>query len=159
MRSSLLEEVAPRWRGSVLAVALFVALAGAARADTGIGRVKTIEGPVYVERDGYRGSLAAGDRLMVGDWIETGGSGSVGIAFRDNTMVSIGPETRILLREYAFAPAEGKLAFALDLARGTLVYISGIIAKLLPEGVEVKTPASTVAVRGTRFIANVEPES
>jgi len=124
-----------------------------------IGRVKTLEGIVYVERDGSRDILSAGDRVMLGDWLETDGSGSVGIAFRDNTIISIGPRTRLLLREYAFAPADDQLGFALDLVRGTLLYISGIIAKLLPDAVEVRTPASTVAVRGTRFLAAVEPES
>lgn len=123
-----------------------------------IGRVKTMEGTVYLERHGGREILSAGDRVMLGDWLETDGSGSVGIAFRDSTMISIGPSTRLFLREYAFAPADDELGFALDLVRGTLLYISGAIAKLLPEAVEIRTPASTVAVRGTRFMAAVEPE-
>lgn len=35
-------------------------------------------------------------------------------------------------------------------------YISGVIAKLSPDAVKVRTPVATVAVRGTRFLAKVE---
>lgn len=139
--------------------AMFLASAAPARAEEArpIGMVKSVSGSVYVERGGQREQVAAGYRLMRGDWLETSRSGAVGVAFRDSTMISIGPETRVLLNEYAFEPAEGRFEFVLDLARGTLVYISGIIAKLMPEAVEIKTPASTVAVRGTRFLAKVDP--
>ena len=58
--------------------------------------------------------------------------------------------------EFQFAPAEGRLAFIIDFFRGTLLYVSGVIAKLSPDSVKVRTPVATVAVRGTRFLAEVE---
>lgn len=163
MHSRLIIERAGRSKAAaaLLILACGILLMALPQADAAewIGRVKTMEGIVYVERHGSRAILSAGDRVMLGDWLETDRSGSVGIAFRDSTMISIGPSTRLLLREYAFAPADDELGFGLDLVRGTLLYISGVIAKLLPDAVEIRTPASTVAVRGTRFMAAVEPES
>ena len=37
-----------------------------------------------------------------------------------------------------------------------LLYVSGVIAKLSPDSVKVRTPVATVAVRGTRFLADVK---
>lgn len=149
-----------RWPHVLLLSGLMMAFAGSAHADQAlVAHVKRLQGAVFVERDGQRQVLAQGDRLMRGDWIETSRAGAMGITFRDNTMVSVGPGTRILISEYAFAPADGDFAFVLEMARGTLVYISGVIAKLVPEAVEIRTPASTVAVRGTRFLAKVEPQT
>jgi len=69
----------------------------------------------------------------------------------NGTRISIGPNSRVQFTEFEFAPTEGRLAFVVDVFRGTLLYISGVIAKLSPDAVLVRTPVATVAVRGTRF--------
>jgi hypothetical protein len=73
-------------------------------------------------------------------------------------LVSLGPDTEVTIDEYLFAPANGELKLAASLAKGTLQYISGVIAKLRPEAVSVKTPTGIIGVRGTRFLAKVEEE-
>ena len=42
------------------------------------------------------------------------------------------------------------------MARGTVQYISGVIAKLKPDAVMLKTPSGIIGVRGTRYVAMVE---
>ena len=44
---------------------------------------------------------------------------------------------------------------AATLTQGTLQYISGIIARLKPDAVNVKTPLGIIGVRGTRYLALV----
>jgi hypothetical protein len=39
-----------------------------------------------------------------------------------------------------------------------LHYISGVIAKLKPEAVTVKTPSAIIGVRGTHFLVKAEAE-
>ena len=35
-------------------------------------------------------------------------------------------------------------------------YVSGVIAKLQPDAVSVKTPTGTIGVRGTQFVVKVD---
>jgi hypothetical protein len=58
--------------------------------------------------------------------------------------------------EYLYDPAQNQLKLGTSLARGTLNYVSGVIAKLKPEAVAVKTPTGIIGVRGTQFVARVE---
>jgi hypothetical protein len=60
--------------------------------------------------------------------------------------------------EYLYAPTKGNLKLVTSITQGTLHYISGVIAKLKPESISVKTPTGIIGVRGTHFLAKVDPE-
>jgi hypothetical protein len=78
------------------------------------------------------------------------------VVLRDDTRVSLGPETEIRIDRFLFAPATGQLAQVLKMARGVAAYVSGKIAKLSPDAARVETPVAIVGVRGTRFAAKLE---
>ena len=42
------------------------------------------------------------------------------------------------------------------MSKGSMNYISGVIAKLKPEAVSVKTPTGIIGIRGTQFVVKVE---
>lgn len=128
---------------------------GAAAQEAAIARIKTTDGMVFAIRDTRETRAEVGRALQVGDVIETR-EGSAGITFQDGTRISLGPDSRLEIKRFAYAPAEGNLALLVRLARGTMLYVSGVIAKLSPEAVKVETPVATIAVRGTRFVAKVE---
>lgn len=119
--------------------------------------MKVVDGQAFALRDDARNALGVGAPIYAEDVVETG-AGSLGLTFKDGSRLSIGPHSRIQFTEFQFAPAEGRLAFVIDFFRGTLLYVSGIIAKLSPDAVQVRTPVATVAVRGTRFLVEVEGE-
>ena len=81
--------------------------------------------------------------------MRTGASGRVGLTLRDDTRVAIGPRSEVRLDAFRYAPAEGRLALALQFVQGVAVYVSGKIAKLAPDAVRLETPAAIVGVRGT----------
>ena len=122
-----------------------------------VALVKVVDGEAFALRDDGRSALGVGQPIYVQDVVETE-AGSLGLTFKDGSRLSIGPHSRVQFTEFQFAPAEGRLAFVIDFFRGTLLYISGAIAKLAPESVQLRTPVATVAVRGTRFLAEVEGE-
>jgi hypothetical protein len=141
-----------------LSAALLVGLAPTAAAQTRdqtIGVVKTLSGSATLTRADVTGTLRAGASMREGDRIETGADGSVGVTFRDNTRIALGPRSRVVLARFVFKPADKQYGFGLSLARGTLEYMSGLIAKLAPEAVSIETPTSTIGVRGTKFFARV----
>lgn len=126
--------------------------------DTVVGFVKTAEGEATLMDGQTTMPAKVGMPLHLGSIIKTGSNGQLGATFKDNTVMSFGPETEVVIDEYLFAPAEGSLKLSVNMLKGTLQYISGVIAKLKPEAVSVKTPAGIIGVRGTRFLAKAEAE-
>ncbi|MBW1851236.1 MAG: FecR domain-containing protein [Deltaproteobacteria bacterium] len=90
------------------------------------------------------------------DLLTTGDTGAMGITFKDNTMISIGPDTEFVVDEFVYQPRQNNLSFGSKMMRGTLHFVSGTIAKLSPESVSVKTPVGTIGIRGTRFLIKIE---
>ena len=122
-----------------------------------IGFVKTLQGGNAVIRalDDSERPAAIGSELNVGDTIRTDRRASLGLTLKDDTIMSVGPDTELTLEEYLFEPARGDLKLGSRLGRGTLQYVSGSIARLQPDAVSVKTPTGTIGVRGTQFVVRV----
>ncbi len=116
-----------------------------------IGVVRSSVGAASVVRTGQVLPAARGTKLCVGDVLETGPDGSVGVVLRDDSTLSLGPSSRLVLKEFLYSPAEGKLGLLARLSRGTMAYISGLIGKLAPEKARFETPVATIGIRGTRF--------
>ncbi len=132
---------------------------GTAKAqDATIGHIKSVKGEAKAMRAGGDVALAVGDPVYREDVLETSTGGALGVIFLDNTILSLGPRTTVTLRDYEFEPATEKISFLARITRGTLLYVSGVIAKLSPSAVSIETPVATVAVRGTRFLAQVKDD-
>src|SRR5205085_8051580 len=98
---------------AALAGAFVVLLAcGAAAEDTRIGTIKTLKGDARVI--GSEGSVAAaiGGAVHQNETLETGPDGALGLAFIDNTTLSMGPKSRITLTKVVFNPDQNDFAFA-----------------------------------------------
>ena len=117
-----------------------------------VGVVKVSRGAVSVERAGQRLAAAVGARVREGDVVVTGADGAIGITFRDNSLLSIGPESRLAIDRFVFDPTTHKGAFETSLTKGTLAGVSGKIAKQSPDAMKVKTPPALLRVRGTEFV-------
>jgi hypothetical protein len=120
-----------------------------------IAQIKNSNGTVMVERGSQRIVGASGTQLQQSDVVRTGGDGSVGITFTDNTMMSAGPNSVIALDRYAFNSTTHEGRIEASLRSGTLSVVSGKIAKQSPDAVKVKTPATILGVRGTEFFVQV----
>jgi hypothetical protein len=78
------------------------------------------------------------------------------VIFKDDTLLSIGPQSEIIISEFLFSPAEGKLSIVTRLLRGSAIYLTGIIGKLSPESVRFETPVANIGIRGTKFAVKME---
>lgn len=137
-----------------LVIALFgLALFWPASGIAGIGKIKTLQGDVQIVRGGKTIKAKPGDEVEQADTVQTGPDSRVGIVFVDKTLFSAGPESTIELTRFRFsANRRGQNAFHSNLKRGTLSVISGRIAKKGPDTMTVRTPATILGVRGTRFL-------
>ena len=123
-----------------------------------IGIIKISKGDSFVVRGKERTACKVGGSVFQRDVLETEKNGSVGVTLKDNTRLSLGPSSRLTLEEFTFNPRKEEYSFISKIARGTLVYLSGMMSKLSPESVSVKTPVATVGIRGTRFLIRIDDE-
>lgn len=123
-----------------------------------IGYVKTASGAAWVVTANTPTPAQPGTPVYLGSQLKTGKPGSIGVTFKDETVMSCGPDTVLTIDEYLYAPSQDNLSLVINLVKGSLNYLSGVIAKLKPEAVSVKTPTGTIGIRGTQFVVKVEEE-
>lgn len=117
--------------------------------------MRNAEGRATVARGNQVIPATAGMKLLEGDALSTGADGSMGVILRDNSTLSLGPGSTLLLRSFRFSPGEGDFGLLVRIARGTMAYLSGLIGKLAPEAVRFETPTASIGIRGTRFAVKV----
>jgi len=141
--------------GAMFAAAALLVAAPAMASE--IAQIKTATGTVMVERGSQRLLGVAGMKLQQSDVIRTGIDGAAGITFIDNTIMSAGPDSVLVLDRFSFNSTthEGKLDATMR--SGTLSVISGKIAKQSPDAMTVRTPAAILGARGTEFFIRVDP--
>ena len=124
--------------------------------DAPVGFVKSVSGWAMITHGPITSAAIVGSAVYSGDTLETSLFGALGVTFKDNTRVSIGPFTRVSVVNFTFVPAQRQYGFVLRLLAGTMQYISGLTAKLAPDAMQIQTPTATVAVRGSRFVVRAD---
>jgi hypothetical protein len=134
-----------------------VVLTSTAQAETQVaGFIKTVDGSGQIVRAEASMPARAGDVLHVSDAVTTDDKSAIGIMLEDDTILSLGPNSRLELGNFAFAPQEENFAVAIRLLKGSFSYMSGVIARLAPDKVRIETPDAVIAVHGTSFLVKVE---
>jgi len=141
-----------------LGLCLAVAVGIAAEAGAPAGKVKRAEGGVTIDRAGHVLSLPVGATVYVGDRISTGADGSVGITLSDDTLLTAGPRSTLLINDFRFNPATQEGNMLTTLVKGTLSVVTGLIGKQAPQNVRFQTPTVVLGVRGTEFIVEARGE-
>jgi hypothetical protein len=120
-----------------------------------IGRIQTLQGTAVIQRGNVTLPAAVGAPLYRGDLIRTAKPGAAGVVLTDDSTVTLGPNSELSLKEYAFDPKEEKFSLVVRMVKGTFVYLSGLIGKLAPNAVHLVIPDATIAVRGTKLLVDV----
>ena len=129
-----------------------------ANASAPVATVKNVSGSATVAREGKTITATTGMEIWENDALRTGPNGSIGIVFNDDTFLSLGPGSVLIIDEFVFAPKQGKFSIVIRMLKGTVAYLSGIISKLSPDSAHFKTPTASIGIRGTKFVARVEGE-
>ena len=140
-----------------LTMGVMVLVAGFAQAAAAadVGQIKTAKGGVFVVRGGQEMAAAAGTPLQQADRVVTKGDGSAGITFRDNSLLSLGPDSMLDISHFSFEAAGQPDGLEATLHRGTLSAVSGKIVARTPEAMRIRTPTTVLGVRGTEFFVKV----
>lgn len=138
-----------------LSVSLLLAFACPASAADIAGMVKTSSGSVIIERASKRLPALVGTEVLVADKLRTGENGAVGVTLRDNTLLSAGPSSTLVIDKFVYDSTSQSGAMSINIRKGTLAVATGKIAKKTPESIDFHTPTSVLGVRGTEFVVEV----
>ena len=137
-----------------LAMSCLLAL-GLVQAETVAGVVKKKVGTVEIVRAGVPVPVEIGTRLQAGDVIKTSPNSGVGLMLKDETRMSLGANSQVSLEKFSFDANTYAGSLLVNVNKGTLAMVSGLVAKNNPTAAQVKTPTATAAVRGSSFAVEV----
>jgi hypothetical protein len=122
-----------------------------------IGKVVTAAGSVTIEHasavvvqanvSGQVAQTKVGDVVYLGDVVQTGADGKVGINFTDGTSFNLSSNARMALSEFVYDPNGKSNSTLFNLTQGTFTFVAGNIAKT--GDMKIDTPVATMGIRGT----------
>ena len=123
-----------------------------------VALVKKAKGESHILRQTKKITIQVGTKLQEKDVIITEAKSSVGLIFKDDTRISIGPNSKLEIEKYLFEPSKNQENFVTNLSQGSIQCITGLISKVNPKAFKIKVKTATIGIRGTNFIVNAEPE-
>ena len=115
-----------------------------ARADA-IGDVVSVVPQANYQRGGAVQELSINDLLEQNDRVITTGEGSAYIHFIDDTVLTVGANSEVILDKFVFDGGKARSA-VIEITRGTLRFVTGTSDH---SAYQLKTPVATIGVRGT----------
>jgi len=115
-----------------------------------IGTIMVAKGSSILKSlDGKEVSVTSGLSLSQGDTILTQKKSRVQVMLLDETVVTVGSNSKFSFDEYAFDGKKSKVT--MSASRGFFRSVTGKIGKLAPQRFKVKTSSATIGIRGTDF--------
>ncbi|MCP4328052.1 MAG: hypothetical protein GY791_06400 [Alphaproteobacteria bacterium] len=105
--------------------------------------------------DAGRRTLLLGADVVFKEAVETEGRGQTQILFLDESTLTIGPNSKIVLDEFVYDPAAADGTLSISMAQGVLRYVGGKISKT--GGVSIETPSAIIGVRGGISVVKHDP--
>jgi len=137
---------------AVLGLLLAVPLARA----QGAGEVEFSRGVGFAQSPGEAPrTLGRGLPLRQGDRLTTSEGASAIIRLHDGTRMTVRPNSELVLQQYQFRENAPDNGFLMQLVRGGLRAVTGLISKSSPSAARIQTSTATIGIRGTDFDARL----
>jgi hypothetical protein len=101
-------------------------------------------------------ALRRGDAINQNEIIRTGAASAAQLLFRDETSMSLGANTEIILDKMAYDPARKQGEVVVRAVNGAFRFVSGSMDS---SSYKVTTPVGTIGVRGTMFSCDLNPRA
>ncbi|MGE0736079.1 MAG: FecR domain-containing protein [Alphaproteobacteria bacterium] len=99
--------------------------------------------------------LFVGNELFQNERITTDAKGQVHVLFVDQSALTVGPNSDVVLDRYVFDPATNSGKASVSMTRGTLRFVGGKLSKT--QDMDIKTPVATIGIRGGISIVQQQP--
>lgn len=144
---------------AALSVVIAVGFPAQSFAAGSAGIAQFIAGDVNVLRaNGKTEALAKGKPLESGESILTGNASRAQVRFSDGGQVSLQPNTEFKIANYVDEADPKQDRFLVDLLRGSMRAITGLIGKRNRENYKVTTTTATIGIRGSGFSVGYNPD-
>lgn len=117
--------------------------------------IKISRGMVQIVRGDKTYPGRVGAKLKVNDTVVTGGNGSVGLVFLDNSTLSMGPDSEVELKRFNYDPTTYMGAFDAYVKQGTVSLQAGNLAESGPDNVRVTTPQAELKGNAKQLLISV----
>ncbi len=117
-----------------------------------IGQLVALEGKAFYNSDKQPIEMKLNDPVYLNTIVETGPGSKALIMFIDNTQITLGENSEMLIDEFVFDPydpEENKGSF--EMTKGPFLWVSGLIGKKKEPDVNIKTKVGSIGIRGTQF--------
>ena len=131
----------------LFAIVVFVTFAHAAAAAETVGTVTRVENQARIGG----ATAVVGTPVHMDDEMRTGAKGRLEVTFRDQTLLTLGENAKVVIDRYVFNPSQSSGEMAVKATRGAMRFVTGKIGKMKDHNVTVVTPQAALAVRGTDF--------
>lgn len=121
-----------------------------------VAKVVAITGEAVIIRDTVKLKLEKDSDIFKNDEIETKQNTKVQLLFKDNTIITIGKNSTFKINDYIFDEKNKEYNAQFGLIQGTFRTITGKIGKLAPEKFKLKSKNSSIGIRGTQILSNIQ---
>ncbi len=102
-----------------------------------------------------------GNAVAFGERFRTDSTGIIHILFMDQSSMTLGPNSELVIDQFSFQPKEQRGNIAVNLIRGSLRVVGGFISKLTsPKGTNsalIRTATATIGIRGGISVIDAQP--
>ena len=98
-------------------------------------------------------NLDTGVEVYFQEVVSTDANGRAQLLFQDGTALTLGPNSDLVIDEFAYDPATGQGKMTIDMARGVFRLVGGKLSKNKP--ITFNTPSANVEIRGGMFTGAV----
>ena len=100
--------------------------------------------------------LLVGQDIVYNERITTTAAGQTQILFVDQSAMTVGPNSDMVIDTFVYDPAAGTGKLAANLTRGVFRFVGGKLSKR-DNAVTFRTPSATIGVRGGVMLINLLP--
>ena len=101
--------------------------------------------------------LVLGQEVVFNERITTGPDGQTQILFIDQSTMTVGPRSDMVIDEFVYDPNAGTGKLAASLTRGVFRFVGGKLSKQ-DNAVTMQTPSATIGIRGGLILVNLTPD-
>jgi hypothetical protein len=101
--------------------------------------------------------LVLGQEVVFNERITTGPDGQTQILFVDQSAMTVGPRSDMVIDEFVYDPNAGTGKLAVSLTRGVFRFVGGKLSKQ-DNAVTMQTPSATIGIRGGLVLLDLTPD-
>lgn len=123
-------------------------ITSASRAADRIGVASAVVNKVTATLGSALRVLKVGDSVFQDQVVETESKSTTQLLFQDETALTVGPNSRVVLDTYVYNPATKTGNIVMNTTKGAFRFVSGSAQKA---SYKIRTPVASIGVRGTIF--------